>query len=263
MRLLVRTWNLFHGRTTPETAETHVEHMVRLVADGADLVCLQEVPVWALAQLGRWSGMGAFAAIAMPALGGPFARRVTAVDPRRLRSALTGQANAILVAPRLGAGDERVVPLNPPSFMLAQARRLRLGPHSRLAWARDRRVGQLVRIDAGGASVVVVNTHLTTARDSRLADAELHRLASYADGYARPREPIVLAGDLNLTRASSYVLPELEQRGFSPAGSGIDHILVRDLVLEREPEPWPDERRQLGERLLSDHAPVEAVMMLR
>jgi endonuclease/exonuclease/phosphatase family metal-dependent hydrolase len=44
--------------------------------------------------------------------------------------------------------------------------------------------------------------------------------------------------------------------GFSEPGPGIDHILVRGATagtLRR----WPDEQRQHGDRLLSDHAPVE------
>ena len=42
---------------------------------------------------------------------------------------------------------------------------------------------------------------------------------------------------------------------------GIDQILVRALALERGPEPWPDERRRVTAGVLSDHAPVEAVVV--
>ena len=48
--------------------------------------------------------------------------------------------------------------------------------------------------------------------------------------------------------------------GFSSPGAGIDHIIVRDLKLERGPERWPPERRERHGALLSDHAPVEAVV---
>ena len=262
MRLLVRSWNIFHGRTLPAGRDDHVEEMVRLVAPGADVVCLQEVPVWALGELEAWSGMRAFGITTMPAPGGRFARRLTAAHPQRLRSALTGQANAVLVARTLGVPDGPVrLPLNPRRFRRRQARHHGLPLGVRLLWARDRRVGQLVRLERDGQSVVLANAHLSTSHDARPADAELLRLATYAEGYARPGEPIVLAGDLNLTRTSSAALPELERWGFSAAGPGIDHILARGLAFEHPPAPWPRERRRRGALLLSDHAPVEAAMM--
>jgi endonuclease/exonuclease/phosphatase family metal-dependent hydrolase len=262
MRLLVRTWNLFHGRTVPETGRTELETMVRLAAvGGPDIVCLQEVPVWALRELSRWSGMAAFGAVTMPALGGPLARRLTELDPRRLRSALTGQANALLVRRRLSTRGHETLPLNPWSFRRREAARLGLPFSIRLAWARDRRVAQVLRVVDGDASTVVVNLHLTASPDSRPADAELLRAATYAEGYAAPTEPIVLAGDLNLTAASSWTLPELGSWGFSAPAGGIDHVLVRGWALARGPTPWPDDRRRLGDLLLSDHSPVEAEMM--
>jgi endonuclease/exonuclease/phosphatase family metal-dependent hydrolase len=63
-------------------------------------------------------------------------------------------------------------------------------------------------------------------------------------------ERLILAGDLNLP--PPYDLP-----GFSvPLPGGIDQILVRGLPAA-PPVAWPDERRRHGDRLLSDHAPVE------
>jgi endonuclease/exonuclease/phosphatase family metal-dependent hydrolase len=44
--------------------------------------------------------------------------------------------------------------------------------------------------------------------------------------------------------------------GFSEPGPGIDHILVRGATASPM-RRWPDEQRKLGDRLLSDHAPVE------
>ncbi len=236
--------------------------MVRLVSSGApDVVCLQEVPVWALRQLPAWSGMAALAAVTMPALGGPLARGLTDLDPRRLRSALTGQANAVLVSVRLSATAHQKLPLNPRRFRRRETARLALPLSTRLGWARNRRVAQVLRVGDGEVSAVVVNLHLTTSPDSRPADAELLRAATYAEGYASPGEPIVIAGDLNLTAASSLTLRELGSWGFSAAAAGIDHVLVRGWTIVRGPEPWPDDRRRLGESLLSDHAPVEAEMM--
>jgi endonuclease/exonuclease/phosphatase family metal-dependent hydrolase len=263
MQLLVRTWNLFHGRTVPETGATDLERMVRLVCeDGPDAVCLQEVPVWALGELERWSGLQAFGAVAMRAPGGRLAPRLTDIHPRGIRSALTGQANALLVGRRLAVSSHAVLALNPLACRRRVGRRERLPLAARLAWARNRRVAQLVRVAGRDRSLVLVNTHLTACRDARPADAELLRLATYAEGYARPEEPIVLAGDLNLTRTSSRALAELERWGFVGASGRIDQIVVRGVELVRAPEAWPPARRRLGARLLSDHAPVEAEMMV-
>ena len=98
MRLLTRTWNLAHGRTEPETGTTWLEEMVRLVAaQDPNVVCLQEVPVWALSSLGDWSSMRSVGAIAVPSRGGSLGRWLTSLLPLVFRSALTGQANAIHV----------------------------------------------------------------------------------------------------------------------------------------------------------------------
>jgi endonuclease/exonuclease/phosphatase family metal-dependent hydrolase len=260
VKLLIRTWNVFHGRTSPETQSVHLEEMVRLAcADGPDVLCLQEVPPWALTLLEEWGGARAIGAVAMPPLGGPLARRLTELDPRRLRSGLAGQANAVLVSRRLAVAQATQLRLNPRSFRRRAA--AALPRHVRIGWAANRRVAQFLRIAAPGGSAVVVNLHLTASRDSRPADAELLRAATYAEGFARPDEPIVLCGDLNLTRASSVALPELERWGFSAAGTGIDHVLVRGLELVRGPERWPSKRRGRRGVLLSDHAPVEAEMI--
>ena len=54
--MLVRSWNLFHGNTLPPGRRSRLEEMVRLAtADRPDVLCLQEVPLWAL----RGSGAGA------------------------------------------------------------------------------------------------------------------------------------------------------------------------------------------------------------
>jgi endonuclease/exonuclease/phosphatase family metal-dependent hydrolase len=263
VKLLIRTWNVFHGRTVPETRQTHLERMIRLAVEGRpDVVCLQEVPVWALPELEAWSGMAAAGAVAMRSVGGQLGRRLTDLDPMRLRSALTGQANAVLVARRLAvSGKPEVLVLNPRSFRRREAARQGLPASMWARWARNRRVAQVLRVTADAESAVFVNLHLTSLPDSRPADAELLRAATYAEGFAAPSEPLVLAGDLNLSLASSATLRELGRWGFSPPGAGIDHILARGFSLVRGPEAWPSERRRLGALLLSDHAPVEAEMI--
>jgi hypothetical protein len=62
-----------------------------------------------------------------------------------------------------------------------------------------------------------------------------------------------VAGDANLVAPAAA--------GFSPPLAGsIDQILVRGLTLRDGPAAWPPERRTVSGRVLSDHAPLEAVV---
>jgi len=231
--LLVRTWNLFHGNAVPPERHAFLEEMVRLVsADAPDVVCLQEIPIWALARLGGWSGMTAVGAIAArpSLLGARLGGAVTRLNHGLLRSALTGQANAILVSPAL-----RVVERS--SFVVSRR------------GEGERRVCQAVRLADVG---LVANFHVT----SRHAEPQLLRAASFADGLARPAEPVVLCGDANLLPGAGEAYDELAAWGFSAPAPGIDQILVRGSPATA-PSIWPPERRRVGGRLLSDHAPVE------
>ena len=46
--MLVRTWNLFHGNALPPERRTFFDEMITLAtADDPDVLCVQEVPVWA------------------------------------------------------------------------------------------------------------------------------------------------------------------------------------------------------------------------
>jgi endonuclease/exonuclease/phosphatase family metal-dependent hydrolase len=266
--LLLRTWNLFHGNSVPPERRDRLERMVRLVtADEPDVVLLQELPAWALPRLGAWSGMQAVGDVAARPHLGPLpstaelGRLLTGIHHGALRSTFSGQANAILVAPRLRVlARERIV-LNAKRFRDAQARVLRLGALARLAWAKERRVAQAVRLRLeDGATLVVANLHATSFVDPRLADAELIRAGTWVEALAAPDEPVVLAGDLNVRAASSRALPELAAWGFRHAGgSVVDHVLVRGL--ETGPVVrWADGRRTLDGRLLSDHAPLEVTI---
>jgi endonuclease/exonuclease/phosphatase family metal-dependent hydrolase len=245
LALLVRSWNVFHGNASPPERRDFLVEMVRLVADGADVVCLQELPVWALSRLGEWSGATAVGDVArrlrIPA---QLSRRLTGLHHGLLRSAVTGQANAILLRPPLRVLWHGVLVLNPGRF--------------RRAHARERRIGQAVRLSLpDGRTAVVANLHATSYRDRRLADAELMRAAVFAQSASEPDELLVLAGDFNVTAAESRALAELAAWGFSAPGTGIDHILVRGGELAEPLRVWPVERRTVGGRVLSDHAPVE------
>jgi endonuclease/exonuclease/phosphatase family metal-dependent hydrolase len=189
--------------------------MVELVTgDGPDVVCLQELPVWALGELERWSGMRATTAVARrPLL--PFgARVVTDLHHGLLRSAVTGEADAILT--REPAQD--------------------LGSHV-MGRTNLRRIAHVASLDG----VTVVNFHIDGRRE------QFDRVLALSG------ERSILAGDANL------VAPVAE--GFSPPLAGsIDQILVRGLQLVDAPSAWPLERRTVAGRVLSDHAPVEAVV---
>ncbi len=264
--MLVRSWNVFHGNASPPGREGHLESMVRLAsADRPDVLCLQEVPVWALRRLGEWSGMQVFADVAArPSLGpvpwpAELGRVITEIDHGLLRSALTGQANATLLAPGARALARRCTVLNPRGFRRAQARWLGLGPIARLAWAKERRICNAVRVELDGRTMLVAGLHATSyPADKRLADAEVLRAACFADELAEPGDVCVLAGDFNVTGGESRTLADLtgDRWGFSPPGPRIDHVLVRGA--EAGPhQVWPEERRTVDGLVLSDHAPVE------
>ena len=233
--MLVRSWNLFHGNASPPTRRSHLEEMIRLAAeDGPDVVCLQELPVWALPRLERWSGMRVLGDVARrPRLPPPLDRSATMLHPGLFRSLFTGQANAILLRPELGVRDRSVFVLNPHRLL-----GIGLG---------ERRICQIVRLERPAGTLLLANLHTTNR--SGLAQEQVERAAHHVLGLARPEEPVVLAGDFNVT-------PDLRHHGFTEGGPGIDHVLVRG----DEPSPlhvWPDERRRRDGMLLSDHAPVE------
>ena len=220
--MLIRSWNLYHGRSYPPGRRGYVEAAVRLAsADLPDVLCLQELPLWSLPQLGRWSGMDTFSARTRRArLGARAGRALTATHYGVMRSAFSGQANAILVAP--GHAAE-----NLGSIRISDRR-------------HHPRVCQAVRIDG---RIVVANIHASGA----VAQAEVDRALAWLDGLARAGEPLVLAGDFNAS---------LTLAGFSAPHGDIDDVFVREV--EATPlQVWPEERRSQNGVVLSDHAPVE------
>ena len=70
---------------------------------------------------------------------------------------------------------------------------------------------------------------------------------------------LVLAGDFNIIRERSATLPQLAEWGYSKPISWIDQVLVRGGATGYA-QRWPDERRRVDGRLLSDHAPVEVTI---
>ena len=167
----------------------------------------------------------------MPALLGPLGRLAARLDPVRFRSAATGQANAILVNPHFDVGDHRSLVLNPE-----------LSWRARLFNWEHRRVCQSLEIEPPTGRIVVGNLHSAPRR-------EHVRLATEFFANA---EPCILCGDFNLER--------FEVAGFSAPIAGLDQIFVRGLDFLQPPQAWPEERRRVDGVLLSDHAPVEAVI---
>ncbi len=200
--------------------------MVRLISDGGPaVVCLQEVPLWALPRLELWSEMRAIATRTKRALAGPFGRGLQTFHPRWFRSAITGQALAMLLNRQLEL--ERV-----EEHQLSS----RAAP--------ERRLCQLVHVQADGRQLVLANVHLSTAEVT--AREEIERLRALLP----PQTPAIVCGDLN---GVGLGLPE-----FSGPDDRIDQILVRGLEVVHGAEAWPDARRSTGQGLLSDHAPLEA-----
>jgi endonuclease/exonuclease/phosphatase family metal-dependent hydrolase len=259
--VLIRSWNLFHGNSVPPQRDAFLEEMVELAtADDPDVVCLQEVPAWALDRftVGDVAARPVLGPLRIPRRVG---RALTSLHHGVLRSAFSGQGNAMQIAARLRVASHDVLTLNPRRFRDAQARELELDAIARLAWAKERRIVQAVRLSADGRAYVVANTHCTSYPDPRLADAELLRAAWFATSLARPDDVVVLAGDFNVTLEQSQTLRDLvgPEWGFTNAGTGIDHILVRGAVVT-SPRTWSQSDRTRAGRLLSDHAPVEVAI---
>jgi endonuclease/exonuclease/phosphatase family metal-dependent hydrolase len=225
--MVVRTWNLFHGNTVPPGRRAFLREMVELItADRPGVVCLQEIPLWALPHLASWSGMQAVSAVARePRVGSArLGGLLTDLHHGLLRSALTGEADAILVAPHFEVSHERELIVSTDGI-----RRLMHG----------------LRLDGG---VFVANFHTT-------GDDQFRMVADIVQSQAG--EEAIIAGDANLRPGDGKTYGLLRRRGFSePLAGSIDQILVRG-VPSTPPVAWPEERRRVGGRVLSDHAPVE------
>jgi endonuclease/exonuclease/phosphatase family metal-dependent hydrolase len=158
--MLVRTWNLFHGNADPPERRAFLRPMIELVtSDRPDVVCLQELPMWALSHLQSWSGMHPYTAVARRPVLPVGARTVTALHHGLLRSALTGEADAILTREPAHALGTTVV-----------------------GDAKLRRIAHAVQLDG----VTVVNFHIDGER------AQFDRVVALAG------ERSIVAGDANL-----------------------------------------------------------------
>ena len=227
--MLVRSWNLFHGNTVPPGRRAYLREMIALVtADRPDLVCLQEVPGWALGRLGSFAAMAevpvwtkrpTLGFLPIPAILG---RALTAPHHGRVRSAFAGQGNAILLAPTL-----QLLGRGSAAF--------------RYGRGVEPRAAQWVEL----GEIVIANVHCSSGERGV---AELDAILGRLQGARR----LVLAGDFNMLPEHSSVIA-----GFSGAIPGsIDQVLVRGASAEAR--VWAPAERAYAGALLSDHAPVEA-----
>jgi endonuclease/exonuclease/phosphatase family metal-dependent hydrolase len=260
--LLVRTWNIAHGRDVPagpgwdHAHRKLLDEMAALVVgDRPDVVLLQEVPVWAGELLRERTGMGLtlthtygahvpFLHVPLPLAAGAWLGRAL---PHVVRSQFEGQAQAVLYGPDLILVSARRVPLNPRTPLRGEPR------VAQLVRLRHRRLGE---------ELVLANVH-AEPRDA----AEQLEIAAWALEQFGKGAPMLLGGDLNAGPGSPAVR-RLVARGWREESGevGLDHILVRGMTLAWGATRWLPERRdvRVGGRLLrlSDHDPVDAVVTL-
>jgi endonuclease/exonuclease/phosphatase family metal-dependent hydrolase len=193
--MVVLTWNLFHGRSVPETPRSLLsEFAAQLAAWRWDVALLQEAPPWWPPALGRACAASARTALTSRNWLLPATRRLAERRPDVIKS-WGGGANAILVR------GERVLD--------HRVRTLRRWP--------ERRVVHGVRLERGWW---VCNLHAQAHSEER-AQADVARAAATAIAWS-PDAPVVFGGDLNIRHP---VAP-----GFAAAaGHSVDHVLVRHL----------------------------------
>jgi endonuclease/exonuclease/phosphatase family metal-dependent hydrolase len=98
---------------------------------------------------------------------------------------------------------------------------------------------------------VVGNLHAT---GGPVADEQFGRAVDFVAG---ADDHVIIAGDANVRPGEGQTYDRLASLGFSaPLPGSIDQIVVRGLE-STPPLAWPEERRRVRGRLLSDHAPVE------
>ena len=199
---------MFNGNSVPPTRHGHLREMVELATvDRPAILCLQEVPVWALPHLAGWSGMGVSWLVARaprrPAL---VAAAITRLHTGFFRSRLAGQANAILI--------DRSLPA-PRSAEYRSARRAGSG-------------GSCMPSGSTRSASSPTCTRRTPRRTS--SSEELVRARAFVDTRAAPGEARILAGDFNLAH------PALA--GYENGGLGLDHILVANASATRLVS-WP------------------------
>ena len=233
--MIVRSWNVFHGNSVPPRRRGYLREMVELASrDRPAVLCLQEVPPWALDRLEDWSGMRVHGMVARgPAPAGRRLRRGSRGRHHGLfRSRLAGQAKAILVDPGTREREPR--------------------RRSRSA-SRAASGASCTRCASTGIGVVA-NLHASNApaTPSRRRRRSSSAARAFLDGHAAPGEARILAGDLNHTRAGTRPAT----RTVAPAST----TCSSPALPPGRSSSGRSERRMHNGVVLSDHAPVERVV---
>ena len=224
MRVL--TWNLFHGRSVPDTPRSLLpEFSAMLAAWDWDVALLQEVPPWWPVALGEACGASAFRALTSRNELLLLSRPLATWRPDLVKS-WGGGCNAILVRGSDVTAHRRL--------------RLRLWP--------ERRVMHGVWL---GSGLWVGNLHASAHVESR-AVADLARAGSMLDRWSGGG-PGVLGGDTNV-RAPA--IPGYVDCG----GHLLDHVFVRGVACGVPAVTLARHDAGLGANL-SDHQPVLASML--
>jgi endonuclease/exonuclease/phosphatase family metal-dependent hydrolase len=222
MALRILTWNLFHGRSVPDTPrELLPEFAERLAGYEWDVALLQEVPPWWPVPLARAAGASARMTLTARNFLLPVRRLVAGSRPDVAKS-WGGGSNAILVRGQAIAEH--------------QSRPLRLFP--------ERRVAHGVRLADG---TWVTNLHAQVHLDAH-ARADLELAAATTRAWAGGA-PAVLGGDCNLQGA--VAVPGFEHL----AGNWVDHVFGRGMRAAGR-TPRMDRPTVGGGAFLSDHRPL-------
>ncbi|HEX2103203.1 MAG TPA: endonuclease/exonuclease/phosphatase family protein [Solirubrobacteraceae bacterium] len=221
MGLRILTWNLFHGRSEPDTPRSLLpEFSERLARFEWDVALLQEVPPWWTVPLARAAQASARMTLTSRNALLPVRRAIADRRPDLIKS-WGGGCNAILVRGQAIA-EHRVRPL-------------RLFP--------ERRVAHGVRLADG---TWVTNLHGQAHFESH-ARADLDLAAATTLAWAGGA-PTVLGGDCNL-RGWPVA------HGFEHlAGNGVDHVFGRGVRANGRGRGL--DRPTLDGAFLSDHRPL-------
>jgi endonuclease/exonuclease/phosphatase family metal-dependent hydrolase len=213
----VLTWNLFHGRSVPETKHTLLDEFTDKISGWDwDVALLQEVPPWWPPALARAAGAEQRTVLTSRNALLPLRRWIAERRPDLVK-ANGGGANAILVR-----GEE-------------------IAAHAalRLRWRPERRMLHGVHLAAAG--IWVANVH-ATANPKELARADMLRCGETVTRWAGD-VPALIGGDANV--------PDPTVAGFNDAGGHrIDRFFTRGALAVATPV------RTLERDGLSDHAPV-------
>jgi endonuclease/exonuclease/phosphatase family metal-dependent hydrolase len=279
MDLTVLSWNIFHARDGRGAGALHLNRKLEspiaraITRCAPDIAALQEVPTAAVRALVRHTGMSAVWGATGPLIGPRALRdRLARANPDLWRSR-EGNANVLLIGPRLrvtpGGGLRRT--LNDLGTMAATVRRARPPVREVANWVAERRGIVVATVTAADAPPLRVGcVHLHNSYLPGLAVAEARRVVAAMDDGADDHVGLLI-GDLNV-RPGHPALNTLIAGGWDDAGTdrGIDRILHRGVTIVAPPQPLPDSARTVlaphrgrwRPVLLSDHAPVIARIRL-